>query len=179
WLLGFSINMLTLFGLVLAIGIVVDDAIVVVENAAHHIEEGLPPRQATIQAMSEVLGPIIGITLVLMSVFLPSAFMSGITGQLYQQFALTIAATALISAINAVTLKPAQCALWLRPVSHKRKNFFYRGFNRVYDAIEGIYTAIVRTLTRHVATVLVVFFALVGLAGWWYTRVPTGFFPTE
>ena len=94
-LLGYTVNMLTLFGLVLAIGIVVDDAIVVVENAAHHIEHGLTPKPATIKAMSEVLGPIIGITLVLMSVFLPSAFLGGITGQLYQQFALTIAATAL------------------------------------------------------------------------------------
>ena len=113
-LLGYTVNMLTLFGLVLAIGIVVDDAIVVVENAAHHIERGLEPKPATIKAMNEVLGPIISITLVLMSVFLPSAFLGGITGQLYQQFALTIAATAGISAINAVTLKPAQCALWLR-----------------------------------------------------------------
>ncbi len=119
--LGFTVNMLTLFGLVLAIGIVVDDAIVIVENAAHHIEEGMEPKPATIQAMSEVLGPIIGITLVLMSVFLPSAFLGGITGQLYRQFALTIAATALISAINAMTLKPAQCALWLRPPK-ERKN---------------------------------------------------------
>ncbi len=117
--------MLTLFGLVLAIGIVVDDAIVVVENAAHHIERGLEPKPATIKAMSEVLGPIIGITLVLMSVFLPSAFLGGITGQLYQQFALTIAATAVISAINAVTLKPAQCAMWLR-TPKERKNMFSR-----------------------------------------------------
>ena len=122
--------MLTLFGLVLAIGIVVDDAIVVVENAAHHIEEGLAPKPATIQAMSEVLGPIIGITLVLMSVFLPSAFLGGITGQLYQQFALTIAATAFISAINAVTLKPAQCALWLRP-PQRTEELLYAWFNRV------------------------------------------------
>ena len=117
--LGFSINMLTLFGLVLAIGIVVDDAIVIVENAAHHIEMGQPPKEATIKAMDEVLGPIIGITLVLMAVFLPTAFLAGITGQLYRQFALTIAATAVISAINAVTLKPAQSAAYLRPVSHR------------------------------------------------------------
>jgi HAE1 family hydrophobic/amphiphilic exporter-1 len=108
--LGFSVNMLTLFGLVLAIGIVVDDAIVIVENAAHHIEQGMTPREATIQAMSEVTGPVIAITLVLMAVFPPTAFMGGITGQLYRQFALSIAATALISAINALTLKPAQCA---------------------------------------------------------------------
>ncbi len=119
-LLGFSINLLTLFGLVLAIGIVVDDAIVIVENAAHHVERGLPPREATRKAMSEVTGPVIGITAVLMAVFLPTIFMGGITGQLYQQFALTIAATALLSAINAVTLKPAQCANWLRPPKAKK-----------------------------------------------------------
>jgi hydrophobic/amphiphilic exporter-1 (mainly G- bacteria), HAE1 family len=176
--LGFSANMLTLFGLVLAIGIVVDDAIVIVENAAHHIEKGEPPKQATIRAMDEVLGPIIGITLVLMAVFLPSAFLGGITGQLYRQFALTIAATALISAINAVTLKPAQCALWLRPPSGK-KNFFYRGFNRVYQFFENIYVAFVRRFVRHRFLMMLAFIALVIGTGWAYTRVPTGFFPTE
>ncbi len=176
--LGFSANMLTLFGLVLAIGIVVDDAIVIVENAAHHIEKGEPPKEATIRAMDEVLGPIIGITLVLMAVFLPSAFLGGITGQLYRQFALTIAATALISAINAVTLKPAQCALWLRPPSGK-KNLFYRGFNRVYQIVENIYMAIVRRLVRHRMLMMLAFVGIVVGTGWGYTRVPTGFFPTE
>ncbi len=180
WLLGFSINILTLFGLVLAIGIVVDDAIVVVENATHHIEEGMAPKEATIQAMSEVLGPIIGITLVLMSVFLPSAFLAGITGQLYQQFALTIAATALISAINAVTLKPAQCALWLRAKQEeKKKNFFTRGFDRLYTATESIYAACVRLVVRHSAIMMLLFVGLIVLAGWWYQHVPTGFLPTE
>jgi HAE1 family hydrophobic/amphiphilic exporter-1 len=121
WAFGFSINMLTLFGLILAIGIVVDDAIVIVENAAHHIEaDKVSPKIATIRAMDELLGPIIGITLVLAAVFLPTAFLSGITGQLYRQFALTIAATAGISAINALTLKPAQCASYLRP--HDRRD---------------------------------------------------------
>ena len=115
--LGFSINLLTLFAVVLAIGIVVDDAIVVVEGAAKHIERGKTPKQASIDAMRELFGPIIGITLVLMSVFLPPAFMPGITGQMYRQFALVIAVTALISAVNAVTLKPTQCALWLRPTT--------------------------------------------------------------
>ena len=176
--LGFTVNMLTLFGLVLAIGIVVDDAIVIVENATHHIEEGLAPKPATIQAMREVLGPIIGITLVLMSVFLPSAFLGGITGQLYRQFALTIAATALISAINAMTLKPAQCALWLRrPKEHK--NIFFRSFNAVYAVIERTYAAIIRVLVRHVLGGMLAFFALLALALWWYTRVPTGFLPVE
>jgi len=176
--LGFSANMLTLFGLVLAIGIVVDDAIVIVENAAHHIEKGEAPKEATIRAMDEVLGPIIGITLVLMAVFIPSAFLGGITGQLYRQFALTIAATALISAINAVTLKPAQCALWLRPPSGK-KNMFYRGFNHVYQFFENIYVALVRRFVRHRAIMMLAFVGLVVGTGWAYTQVPTGFFPTE
>ena len=129
--------MLTLFGLVLAIGIVVDDAIVIVENAVHHIDRGgLDPKKATIKAMSEVIGPVIGITLVLMAVFLPTAFLGGITGQLYRQFALTIAATAVISAINAVTLKPAQCAVYLRPTP-ARKNVFYRGVQRGLRPVRG------------------------------------------
>ena len=176
--LGFTVNMLTLFGLVLAIGIVVDDAIVIVENAAHHIEQGMPPKQATIKAMGEVLGPIIGITLVLMAVFVPTAFLGGITGQLYRQFALTIAATALISAINAVTLKPAQCALWLRRPSEK-KNAFYRGFNYAYGFVERGYTAVIRRLVRWSFAVMLAFVALVGLTAWWYNRVPTGFLPIE
>ena len=177
--LGFSINMLTLFGLVLAIGIVVDDAIVIVENAVHHIDRGgLDPKSATIKAMGEVIGPVMGITLVLLAVFLPSAFLGGITGQLYRQFALTIAATAVISAVNAVTLKPAQCAVWLRPTP-ARKNLFYRGFNRVYDWCEGAYTAVVRRAVRQTAVVMLLFLGLVALAGWWFLRLPTGFVPTE
>ena len=177
--LGFSINMLTLFGLVLAIGIVVDDAIVIVENAVHHIDIGkLNPRDATIKAMSEVIGPVMGITLVLMAVFLPTAFLGGITGQLYRQFALTIAATAVISAINAVTLKPAQCAVYLRPSSTK-KNWFYRGFNYIYGGFEAAYTSIVRVAVRQTAIVMLLFLGLVALTGWWFVRLPTGFVPTE
>ena len=177
--LGFSINMLTLFGLVLAIGIVVDDAIVIVENAVHHIDRGkLDPKTATIKAMEEVIGPVMGITLVLMAVFLPTAFLGGITGQLYRQFALTIAATAVISALNAVTLKPAQCAVYLRPTPEK-KNWFYRGFNRVYDWFEAIYVAIVKVAVRQVAFVMLLFVGLVGLTAWWFTILPTGFVPLE
>jgi len=177
--LGFSVNMLTLFGLVLAIGIVVDDAIVIVENAVHHIDHNkLAPKEATIKAMSEVIGPVIGITLVLLAVFLPTAFLGGITGQLYRQFALTIAATALISAINAVTLKPAQCAVYLRPTK-ERKNIFYRAFNRVYDRCEAVYMAIVRRAVRHTAIVMLLFAGLCALTGWWFFKVPTGFLPTE
>ncbi len=146
--LGFSVNLATLFAIVLAIGIVVDDAIVVVEGAARHIERGLSPKEAAIAAMAELFGPIIGITLVLMSVFLPAAFLPGVSGQLYRQFALVMAATALISAINAATLKPTQCALWLRPTP-KRRNVFFRGFNRVYDAAERGYAGLVARMVRH------------------------------
>jgi hydrophobic/amphiphilic exporter-1 (mainly G- bacteria), HAE1 family len=177
--LGFSVNMLTLFGLILAVGIVVDDAIVIVENAAHHIDhDRLPAREATIKAMGEVIGPIIGITLVLMAVFLPTAFLGGITGQLYRQFALTIAATALISAINAVTLKPAQCAMYLRPTP-ERKNLFYRAFNSVYDRCEAVYTMIIKRLVRNVLPVMIMFVALAVLTGWWFVKLPTGFLPVE
>jgi hydrophobe/amphiphile efflux-1 (HAE1) family protein len=176
-MLGFSINMLTLFGLVLAIGIVVDDAIVIVENASHHIERGLSPRDATIKAMSEVTGPVISITFVLMAVFIPTAFLGGITGQLYRQFALTIAATALISAINALTLKPAQCAMYLRP--HTGKNVFTKFFDFFYRPVEGAYTWMVRGLLRVWVLVLVAFVALAGFTGWWYQKTPVGFLPTE
>src|SRR5690606_13962145 len=174
-----SVNMLTLFGLVLAIGIVVDDAIVIVENAVHHIDHNkLPPKEATIKAMGEVIGPVIGITLVLLAVFLPTAFLGGITGQLYRQFALTIAATALISAINAVTLKPAQCATYLRKPK-ERKDWFYRGFNYVYDKIERVYASILRGLLRFRWVTMLVFIGLVGGTAYWYGKVPTGFLPIE
>lgn len=179
-LLGFSINLLTLFGLVLAIGIVVDDAIVIVENAAHHIERGKAPKAATIQAMSEVTGPVIGITAVLMAVFIPTTFLAGITGQLYRQFALTIAATALLSAINALTLKPAQCAMWLRPAKENHQKFFFsRWFNTVFGYVESAYTACVGGLIRVWPIMLIVFVATVAGTAWWYRQVPTGFLPTE
>jgi len=176
-LLGFSVNMLTLFGLVLAIGIVVDDAIVIVENAMHHIERGLSPRDATIKAMTEVTGPVIAITLVLMAVFLPTAFLGGITGQLYRQFALTIAATAFISAVNALTLKPAQCATYLRPYSGK--NFFTRVFDFFYKPLEWFYSCCISQLLRVWWLVLIVFVGIAIFTGWWYQKTPTGFLPTE
>ncbi|MGH7121217.1 MAG: efflux RND transporter permease subunit [Acetobacteraceae bacterium] len=178
--LGFTINLSTLFAIVLAIGIVVDDAIVVVEGAAHHIERGLTAREAAVQAMRELFGPIIGITLVLMSVFVPAAFLPGLTGQMYAQFALVIAATALISAINAATLKPTQCALWLRPpVPPERRNFFYRGFNAGYARIERPYVRLIGSMTRHsgVMVLIAIVLMLVGLFG--IARVPTGFLPNE
>jgi HAE1 family hydrophobic/amphiphilic exporter-1 len=176
--LGFTVNLLTLFGLVLAIGIVVDDAIVIVENAAHHIEKGMSPWAGTVQAMSEVTGPVLGITLVLMAVFMPSAFLGGITGQLYRQFALTIAVTALISAINALTLKPVQCSTWLRHATG-RKNILARGFNFVYGIVEAGYARLIGVMVRITPVMLLVFAALVGLTGWWYMNLPTGFLPTE
>ena len=178
--LGFTVNMSTLFALVLVIGIVVDDAIVIVEGVARHIEGGMPRREAAVKAMGELFGPIIGITLVLMSVFLPAAFLPGLTGQLYQQFALVIAATALISAINAVTLKPTQCALWLRPAAPpERRNLFYRIFNRVYDAAERGYTALIRRMVHHSAIVALLGVALIGVAFFGLARVPTAFIPLE
>lgn len=178
--LGFTVNTLTLFGLVLAIGIVVDDAIVVVENVVHHIERGEPPKEATIRAMGEVLGPIMGITLVLMAVFIPAASLGGITGQLYRQFALTIAATALISAMNAITLKPTQSALWLRPLKKDRKKLFlWRWFDAVYGLVERVYVAIIRRLVRHTFLTFAAFAGLIFLTGWLYLRQPTGFFPVE
>ena len=176
-LLGFSVNMLTLFGLVLAIGIVVDDAIVIVENATHHIERGLAPRDATIKAMTEVTGPVIAITLVLMAVFLPTAFLGGITGQLYRQFALTIAATAFISAVNALTLKPAQCATYLRP--YTGKNFFTRVFDFFYKPLEWFYSCCISQLLRVWWLVLIAFVGIAIFTGWWYQKTPTGFLPTE
>ena len=179
-LLGFTINLLTLFAIVLAIGIVVDDAIVVVEGAAKHIERGKLPKQASIDAMSELIGPIIGITLVLMSVFLPPAFMPGITGQMYRQFALVIAVTAVISALNAATLKPTQCALWLRPHdASRRKNFFFRWFNSVYEPTERLYVRLIRGMVQRSGVMVAIALALVGLAGWELTKIPTGFIPTE
>src|SRR6202161_2531990 len=147
--LGFTINLSTLFAIVLAIGIVVDDAIVIVEGVSRYVEQGVPGHDAAVRAMNELFGPIIGITLVLMSVFIPAAFLPGLTGKLYAQFALVIAATALISAINAATLKPTQCALWLRPaVPMEERNAFYRGFNAVYGGLERWYVRLVTSMTR-------------------------------
>jgi len=178
--LGFSVNFSTLFAIVLSIGIVVDDAIVVVEGAAHNVERGMSGHDAAIAAMNTLLGPIIGITLVLMSVFLPAAFMPGLTGRMYAQFALVIAATALLSAINAVTLKPTQSALWLRPpIPEERRNFFYRGFNAVYGRIERGYAALIHRMVSHAGLMATIAFVIIALAGWGLARVPTGFLPIE
>jgi hydrophobic/amphiphilic exporter-1 (mainly G- bacteria), HAE1 family len=178
--MGFTVNFATLFAIVLAIGIVVDDAIIVVEGAAHNIDHGMTGPQAAIEAMKVLLGPIIGITLVLLSVFLPAAFLPGLTGQMYAQFALVIAATALISAVNAVTLKPTQCALWLRPsMPMERRNVFYRGFNTVYGKVEHAYAAMMRRLVAHASPMVIIALILTGLALYGFSRIPTGFIPIE
>jgi HAE1 family hydrophobic/amphiphilic exporter-1 len=180
WALGFSVNFSTLFAIVLSIGIVVDDAIVVVEGAAHNVERGMSGHDAAIAAMNTLLGPIIGITLVLMSVFLPAAFMPGLTGRMYAQFALVIAATALLSAINAVTLKPTQSALWLRPpVPESQRNFFYRGFNAGYARVERAYASLIQHMVDYAGVMTVIAFIIIAAAGWGLARIPTGFLPIE
>ena len=178
--LGFTINLSTLFAIVLAIGIVVDDAIVIVEGVSRYVEQGMPGREAAEKAMDELIGPVIGITLVLMAVFIPAAFLPGLTGQLYRQFALVIAATAFISAINAATLKPTQCALWLRPPTPlEKRNFFYRGFNAVYGLAERGYVRLIGAMTRRSGAMVILALILVGGAVWALTRVPTAFLPNE
>ncbi|WP_300160769.1 multidrug efflux RND transporter permease subunit [Solidesulfovibrio sp.] len=177
-MLGFSVNLVTLFGIILAIGIVVDDAIIIVEGTAHHIEQGNSPHDAAILTMKELFGPIIGITLVLISVFLPASFLPGITGQLYRQFSLVIAATAVISAINAATLKPTQCALWMKP--HKGElNAFFRGFNAVYQRCENVYARMVGFMVRHAKMAMLGYVVLIVLTGLGFSSLPTGFLPEE
>jgi HAE1 family hydrophobic/amphiphilic exporter-1 len=178
-LTGLSINMVTLFGMILAIGIVVDDSIVVVENVERNMREfGLSPRKAAIKAMGEITSAIIGITLVLMAVFVPAAFLSGISGQLFMQFSLTIAFTTLFSAINALTLSPALCALLLRPHEKKEKGVF-SVFNRFFDAMTARYVRTVEWLMLRLKLSVVVFGCLVLAAGLGIMYVPTGFLPLE
>jgi HAE1 family hydrophobic/amphiphilic exporter-1 len=178
--LGFTINFATLFAIVLSIGIVVDDAIVVVEGAAHNIEQGMSGHDAAIKAMDVLFAPIVGITLVLISVFLPASFLPGMTGRIYAQFALVIAATAVLSAVNAATLKPTQCALWLRrPVPPEQRNFFYRGFNRVYDRLERGYARMIGSMAVHSGLSVMLALILIGIGGYGLSRVPTGFIPIE
>ena len=176
--MGFSLNMLTLFGLVLAIGIVVDDAIVVVEATVGHMEQGMARKEAAIKAMSEVSGPVVATTLVLLAVFVPAAFLPGITGQLYRQFALTIAVATVFSSINALTMSPALAALVLRlPSEHKHA--FFRGFDRVFRKTENGYTTVVKTMVRRTALMVLLALVLVMITGWQFARLPTGFLPTE
>jgi HAE1 family hydrophobic/amphiphilic exporter-1 len=180
-LLGFSINTLSLFGLVLAIGLVVDDAIVVVEAVEHHIEGGMTPHDATIKAMEEVGGPVVAIALILGAVFIPTAFIPGITGRLYQQFAVTIAVSVAFSAFNALTLSPALSAMLLRPKKESRGPLgaFFRGFNRVFGRVTDGYVSACRHLIHKAgfAFLLLLLFA-VG-AGFFGNKVPGGFLPDE
>ena len=177
---GFSINTLTLFGLVLAIGIVVDDAIVVVENTQRHLDEGnVDSREAARQAMVEVTGPVIATALVLMAVFIPIAFLPGITGELYRQFALTIAVSVALSALNAMTLTPALCALLLRSTVGTRQRFLARAWNASFARLTNGYDWTVRHIVRRAALALVVLLVLSGAAYALLRAVPTGFAPTE
>lgn len=179
-MMGFSVNLLTLFALVLCIGIVVDDAIVVVEGVAQHIEEGKAARPAAIEAMAELMGPIIGITLVLTCVFLPAAFVPGITGLMYRQFALVIAATAILSGINAITLKPTQSAQYLRPIDpNKKPNAFYRTFNHIFGKAESNYLKLIHWLLDHRWKSAAVAIVLMLIAAWGFMRIPTDFIPLE
>jgi HAE1 family hydrophobic/amphiphilic exporter-1 len=178
--LGFTVNLSTLFGIVLAIGIVVDDAIVIVEGVTKYIEEGMSGHDAAIRAMSELIGPIIGITLVLMAVFVPAAFVPGLTGNMFAQFALVIAVTALISAVNAATLKPTQCAQWLRqPVPPEQRNFFFRGFNRIYDPMEKRYTGFIRKMVGRSGLMVLIALAVSAVSLWGLVRIPTSFIPID
>ncbi|MEO8207121.1 MAG: efflux RND transporter permease subunit, partial [Chthoniobacterales bacterium] len=179
-MMGFTINTLTLFAIVLSIGIVVDDAIVVVEGASKFIERGKSPKESAIAAMNELFGPIVAVTLVLMAVFLPAAFLPGIIGQMYRQFALVIAITALLSGINAMTLKPTQCALWLRAHDpNKKKNAFFRGFDALYNPLEKWYTGLIDRMVHHSGLMTLIAAGLVLLSLIGLMRTPTGFLPTE
>jgi multidrug efflux pump len=189
YLLGVSINALSLFGLVLAIGIVVDDAIVVVENVERNIASGLTPREATYQAMREVSGPIIAIALVLVAVFVPLAFISGLTGQFYKQFALTIAISTVISAVNSLTLSPALSALLLKPHDAPKDaltrlmdatlGWFFRGFNRVFGRASEAYSGGVARIISRKAAVMALYLVLIGLTAVVFRAVPGGFVPGQ
>jgi HAE1 family hydrophobic/amphiphilic exporter-1 len=180
-LFGFSINTLSLFGLVLAIGLVVDDAIVVVEGVQHHIEEGLSPKDASIKAMRELSGPVVGIALVLASVFVPTAFIPGITGRLYQQFALTIAISVMLSAFNALTLSPALSALLLRPKKEIRGPLgkFFGYFNRYFERSTDGFVRSSGALIRKAAVVMVLLVVAGGAAWLFSAHLPTSFLPDE
>jgi HAE1 family hydrophobic/amphiphilic exporter-1 len=181
-LLGFSVNTLSLFGLVLAIGLVVDDAIVVVEAVEKKMEAGLSPKEAAIRAMEEVSGPVVAVALILIAVFVPTAFIPGITGRLYQQFAVTIAVSVAISAFTALTLSPALCALVLRPRAEGRRGPLDRAFaafNRGFDALANRYVGVCGGLIRKAALSLLILVAIAAAAGIFGWRLPGGFLPTE
>lgn len=177
--LGFSVNTLTLFGMVLAIGIVVDDAIVVVENVERLMnQEGLSPKEAARKAMKELTGPVIAIALVLSAVFVPVAFLGGMAGQLYRQFAVTIAISVIISAFVALTLSPALCALLLKP-GHTSKGWLFRHFNRLFDRMIGGYSRIVQIILKRIGRTVVIYLALIACVIILVRILPTAFFPDE
>ena len=180
-LLGFSINTLSLFGLVLAIGLVVDDAIVVVEAVEHHIDKGLSPRDATLRAMEEVSGPVVAIALILVAVFVPTAFIPGITGRMYQQFAVTIAVSVILSAFNALTLSPALAAMLLRPRKATRGPLgaFFRGFNRWFGRATDGYVNWSGVLIRRATLTMVGLVLMAGIGGFFGSKLPQGFIPME
>ena len=188
-LLGYSLNTLSLFGLVLAIGIVVDDAIVVVENVERNLRQGMSPREAAHRTMDEVGGALIAIALVLTAVFIPAAFVSGISGQFFRQFAVTIAAATAISCFVSLTLSPALCALLFKPHEHEEHkrasplmrpvNAFFRGFNRLFDGLAGGYGGMTRRLVRLPLLVLPVYGLLIAATWWQFDRAPTGFIPNQ
>jgi HAE1 family hydrophobic/amphiphilic exporter-1 len=180
-LLGFSVNVLSLLGLVLAIGLVVDDAIVVVEAVMHHIEHGLSPKEATEKAMKEVAGPVVAIAIILAAVFIPVAMTGGITGRLYQQFAITIAVSVLLSALNALTLSPALAALLLKPKKESKGLLqrFFNGFNRVFDRFTLGYTGVARYFARKLVISLTILGLIVAAAALLGKKVPGGFVPEE
>lgn len=180
-LMGFSVNIITLFALVLAIGLVVDDAIIVVEGTIRHLEKGLSPQDAAIRGMEDLFLSIIAVTLVFASVFLPASFLGGITGQIYRQFALVIGCTAILSALFAVTLNPTECAIWLKPAGpgDGGKNLVFRVFNRGYDALKRGVMAVVSLTLRAPALAVATYLLISGLAVWGYTALPKGFMPNE
>jgi HAE1 family hydrophobic/amphiphilic exporter-1 len=180
-MLGFSVNTLSMFGLVLAIGIVVDDAIVVVEAVMHHIEHGMNPKEATIQAMKEVSAPVVGIALILSAVFVPVAFLGGLTGQMYKQFALTIAISVLLSAFSALSLAPALCAMFLRAPKPARGPLgkVFGWFNRVFDRTTTAYISTSRLLVRRSILTIVIVAAVAVGAGLFGSALPAGFIPEE
>lgn len=178
-LMGFTINTLTLFGLVLAIAIVVDDAIVVVEDCSRIVDEGkMTPKQAAIKAMKELQGPVIGEVLVLLSVFIPTAFISGITGELYKQFALTIAISTAFSGFNALTFTPAMCAMFLRPAKQS-KFFLYRWWNKGFGATLATYMKIVGTFLKRPWVAISAYLLITALAFWGFMAIPTSYVPAE
>jgi HAE1 family hydrophobic/amphiphilic exporter-1 len=182
-LFGFSINTLSLFGLVLAVGLVIDDAIVVVEAVEHHIEKGLSPKDAALKAMEEVSGPVIAIAIILSAVFIPTAFIPGITGRLYQPFAVTMAVSVALSAFNALTLTPALCALMLKPKAEQKSNSllqrFFDGFNRIFGRITDGYVGVCNTLIRRSFFGLMILLALALSAGFLGHKIPASFLPDE